>query len=619
YLDAFLQLVYSPTRTDALFSVVYDELRFDRFRFDRATVDQLMMRLPGAVAMCMGAFRCNDWRTFILEGLLTGEMFLCPPTSGQTEAQLLTNLPYGDYYCVEDIAAALPAVAVNGTVPALLNLSATHSNGWSRRNGLRVIGRFGERPMGDAARTMVVSTHATAVTTGAEARLASDLHRDVLADAIWILDSFFLPYFAMQPELQAISANMAMDDDIRFRAMAAIQRLIYSKSGLLPSGDVSFIVSSLSSDDGWVRAEAAYICEALRNDQLDGSIRMQLVSALQARYAVETFFTARVYEARALDRFNGSMLLASLRAEFETQHLGNFADGGTLMIRSGLDAGHLPGFLQMMADERSAFFDILGPTFTTPVPGDTNASMTLMLFANPTAYQDYMSAFIGYGASAGGLYLEDRATLYTYERSPAQSTYTVQELIKHELGHYLQGRYVYPGLWGAPGYHDQPKGWADEGFAEVLGGLSFDGGTYTIHGRPLQVGRICASMPFRTIPSLIAQRTGYDQAGVFDYDNGWALNWFLFVRRKPQAVNLFTSLRNNTYTQGSFATIAGVPMTTLQTDWHAELSQWCTTGGPPGPGGAPPPLLTPLPAASRSPCRSVERLTSAPPPGPPQR
>ncbi len=616
YIDAFLQLVHTNPVTDALFSAVYDELRFDRFRFSRAIVDDLMMRFPAAVAMCSGAFRCADWAQFILPGLLTGAMFLCPATAGQTEPQLLANLPYGDYYCVENIAQALAPLAVTSTVPSLLNLAATHTNGWSRRNGARVIGRFAERPSGDPARTMVLTTHAMAVKTGMETRLSSDPYADLLADAIWILDNFFYPYHPMEPELQALSATTSMRADIRFRAIAAYARLVYDKTGLLPAADVTFIISSLSSDDGWVRAEAAYICEALQSTQFDNTIRGQLVSALQAQYGVETFFTAKVYEARALDRFNGTTLLAALQQQFEASNLGNFADGGTLMIRSGLDAGLLPAFLQMMSDERSAFFDIMGPTFTSPVPGDMNPAMTLMLFANPAAYQDYMNAFVGYGASAGGLYLEDRATLYTYERSPAQSSYTVQELIKHEFGHYLQGRYVYPGLWGGPGYHTEPKGWADEGFAEVLGGLTFDAGTYVIHGRPVHVNTICASQPFRTIPSLIAQRIGYDQPGVFDYDNGWALNWFLFVRRKPQAINLFTALRNNTYTEATFATVAGVPMSTLQTDWHAEMTTWCTSGGPPGPGGAPS-LALPSPPL-RSVCSSVERLRALPPLGAPR-
>jgi hypothetical protein len=246
--------------------------------------------------------------------------------------------------------------------------------------------------------------------------------------------------------------------------------------------------------------------------------------------------------------------------------------------------------------------------------------MTLYLFANPAIYQEYMGAFIGYGASAGGLYLEDRATLYTYERSPQQSSYTVEELIKHEFGHYLNGRYVFPGLWGAAGYHTQPKAWADEGFAEVLGGLSFDGGTYAINGRPVHVSTICASMPFRTINSLTTQRTGFDQPGVFDYSNGWALNYFLWVKRKPQAQNLFTSLRADTYTQPNFASIAGVPLTTLESDWHAEMTSWCTTGGPPGPGGSAPPAFSlPPPSPVESVCSSVERLGALPALGPPAR
>ena len=134
--------------------------------------------------------------------------------------------------------------------------------------------------------------------------------------------------------------------------------------------------------------------------------------------------------------------------------------------------------------ERAAFPMVLGGApFDTAVASDPNPTMTLVVFATRAEYQEYMESFVGYGSAAGGLYLERVGTLYTWQRTPAESRFTLEELIQHEYGHYLQGRHVYPGLFGDPGDFDQPRGWADEGFAEVLAGLVFASGSSASAGR----------------------------------------------------------------------------------------------------------------------------------------
>ncbi len=188
-----------------------------------------------------------------------------------------------------------------------------------------------------------------------------------------------------------------------------------------------------------------------------------------------------------------------------------------------------------------------------------------------------MSVFVGFGAYAGGLYLEGIGTLYTYQRTPEESTYTVEELIQHEFGHYLQGRYVYPGIWGESGYHDEPKGWADEGLAEFLGGLIFEeGGGYISPIPSKHLDIICGVESYRGLASLLGQREGYDQAGVFDYNNGWAFVYYLMTQRKAEALNVYVSFRNSTYALADFAVIAGVlSVAELESDWHTAVGGWC--------------------------------------------
>ena len=160
------------------------------------------------------------------------------------------------------------------------------------------------------------------------------MNENVLADAIWLLDSFFNPYFAMQPALELITANTAFGSSTRFRAIAAVARLIYWIDAPLSQGNIGFLTSSLGSDDYRVRSEAAYICWALRTSQLTQSVKDQLSPALSTAWNRETVLLGKAYIARALDRYDGSSLYVELRAGYEATHLGNTVTGGGIVIRS---------------------------------------------------------------------------------------------------------------------------------------------------------------------------------------------------------------------------------------------------------------------------------------------
>ncbi len=383
HLEAFYALVPSTVASDAVWDLVYDDLRLGYFRFEAEVVDDLMANLPDAVAACEGSFRCPDWDYWILPGLYTGGMYLCPDFVELDATAMAESIPYGDYYCTESTAVALAPLLDSPTLTEVLVVAASHENGWSRRNGVRILGRLAERPDGDPAHELVTDTHAAEVQATLTDRFENDRYQNVLHDVIWVLDSFFYPYFPMQPYLEAISADAEFYGDLRFRAMAAFARLVYAKQGVLPEQDFDFILGSLQSDDMWIRAEAAYICESLRDDQLDEAARTRVVDDLHAAWDIELELVAQVYIARALDRFDGTDLYDQLRSDFEATHLGNTVTGDGISVRSGLPVEELPAFVTLMEDEREAFFDVMGPPFDTPITGDQNDSMTLMLFATP--------------------------------------------------------------------------------------------------------------------------------------------------------------------------------------------------------------------------------------------
>ena len=619
HLDAFFALVADPTTTDALFGALYDEIRFQRFRFERPAVDVLWTGLPSAVAQCSGSFRCpGDWTTFVLGPLARGEMFACPSLDSATLDTLLATLPYGDYACTELLAAALVPIASDAALDQILATIATHPWDWSRRNALRVVGRFTEASPESPAHPLVMTLRSGDVQAAVHDRVAHDLAEDVLQDAIWILDARYYPYPAMVSDLARIAADPQFSSSLRFRAMTAYARLLYLGATLLSAAERDFLLASLASDDPWVRAEAAYIVMSLHDSQLDDALRATLVAALETAYDVETDLAPRLYLAKALDHFHGDTALAdAIQADFEAMHLPHTGTSGAFVVRSGLTLPEIDAILALLLAEADAFADLMGPPFATPVPGDTNDGMTLVLFATRAEYIDYMGSFVGYGAAAGGLYLEGDGILYTYQRTAAESVFTVEQLIQHEFGHYLQGRFVYPGLWQEAATQIQPRAWADEGFAELLGGLAFHapdagGKAYTIALRPEHLATLCPVTPYRELGALISQRVGYTESGVFDYPNGWALSHYLFTTRRADALRLYLALRDATYTTDTFAAILGdASLDGTQRAWHASLASWCA----PAPFAAP--SLMPLPRGSV--CETVARLRDvavAPPAGP---
>ena len=67
------------------------------------------------------------------------------------------------------------------------------------------------------------------------------------------------------------------------------------------------------------------------------------------------------------------------------------------------------------------------------------------------------SSLYGYSTDNAGIYIEPVGTFFTYERTPEESIYTLEELFRHEFTHYLQGRYVEPGMWGRTKLYEGDK------------------------------------------------------------------------------------------------------------------------------------------------------------------
>lgn len=529
-----------------------------------------------------------------------------PPTPACPRAQyagphsLLVALYAASYDCTEEIARAIAPLADDLIRDRLMHLAGPEFHSLTRRNALRVIGRLAGYPPGSPAHTAIARA-APAIRARLIDLLRAGGSDDVRAEAIWILDTYYFPAHEAQPALAALALGPDGGANLRTRAAYAVARLIAVRPGPLTAADLEFLIAGLYADEAGVRARAADAMMRLRDEQLDAAARARITRALEdawdeaARLApapslaawptalhagrfisgvpetAPTPFTARAALARALDRFGGERFTA-LRAEFEATYLPSCLDHHTLRICAGSPAADLPAVAARLERLRAAFFAVFDLDGATPVAGDPNPALTIKLFADRNVFREYMLAFVGFGADVDGIYVEHDGVLYTYDRDAAESANTTGDTIAHEYGHYLAGRYLFPGGWNDPGYHAEPKGWLDEGVAEYLAAVDRPGA-----GPRAALDRLCTGPVPPGLARLLALRDGYDQYGTFAYDAAWAFVTYLAEERPSALPAIAAAFRADTYRQANVAALAGAPsLTALETGWHAALAQWCS-------------------------------------------
>lgn len=517
----------------------------------------------------------------------------CPHVHHQGPYSLIAMLYAAGYECTEEIARALTPVADADMLQHLLRLTAPEFHSLTRRNALRVIGRWTEDPQ---ARS-VVQRSALALYDRLLTLVQHDPSDDVRADAIWILDTFFFPAHHARPAFAAIALTPGSGANLRTRAAYAVARLIAICAGPIADDDLAFLLAGLRSDEAGVRARAADAIQRLRDDQIDAAARARITAALEEAWveatrlaSVDTIasalpaihagrfisgvpetspgpFAARVALARALDRFGGEHF-AALRTSFESTHLPVCLERHALRICAGSPVPDLDAIAARLEYLRTVFFELTG--VTDPVPDDSTEMLTIKLFASRSVFREYMLAFVGFGADIDGVYVENDGVLYTYLRDATESINTTDETIAHEFGHHLSGRYLFPGAWHDAGYHTEPKGWIDEGIAEYLAGLDSAGSRAALD-------RLCSRPVPPDLNRLLSQREGYDRYGVFAYDDAWGFVTFLAQERPADLRAIAAAFRANTYRQSDLATLIGVPsIATLQEEWHTTLARWCS-------------------------------------------
>ncbi|MEU6979747.1 MULTISPECIES: collagenase [unclassified Streptomyces] len=219
-------------------------------------------------------------------------------------------------------------------------------------------------------------------------------------------------------------------------------------------------------------------------------------------------------------------------------------DNGGIKVRTALDRATVDQLYYASKQVKSQFHRVLGTE--QPLAGDTNSTLNIVLYASRFDYEVYHPVLTGYNTSNGGIYIENGATFYTYQRRvPEDSSLTLEELFRHEYTHYLNGRWAVPGTFGqGPWYQNDRTTAMDEGTAEFFDGATRDNGIAV--RKSLVRGIIndtAGGGPRMSVNQLL--HATYDGDGFRFYNYAGTFFEFLWTERPTLLREMYTSLRAN--------------------------------------------------------------------------
>jgi microbial collagenase len=187
---------------------------------------------------------------------------------------------------------------------------------------------------------------------------------------------------------------------------------------------------------------------------------------------------------------------------------------------------------------RAQFYRAIGSD--TPLEAN-NTDEVLICYIYNSPYEYGMNRYLfGLDTNNGGIYIESWGSFYTYERTPQDSIYTLEELFRHEFTHYLQGRYLVPGMWGESEIYDNERlTWFEEGGAEWFAGSTRTDGIVPRKTMVSNIGRVEDRYSlFKTLHS------SYDSGFTF-YTYGFVVYNYMHEKNRDMLNSLNNAVKTN--------------------------------------------------------------------------
>lgn len=176
-------------------------------------------------------------------------------------------------------------------------------------------------------------------------------------------------------------------------------------------------------------------------------------------------------------KFNLCKDLTALREELNNKLFPNTwsFDNGKMLIKTPLTYQQVEPLYYAAKEVEAQMYRILQTDES--VLGDPNETLNMVIYGTLSDYRAYQTFLNNLSSDNGGIYIESQSTFYTYERTIQESTYSLEELFRHEYTHYLQGRYIENGFWGSTDFFKNARlTWFEEGMAEFMAGSTSSDG-----------------------------------------------------------------------------------------------------------------------------------------------
>lgn len=490
-----------------------------------------------------------------------GDIEQCEPADlvGMTGTQLVNSLSDKGYPCVDYVGQAMIALHQNGSYP-LAQLLADMTN------------------------------------------LLNGNEELALTSAVYIIDNYYvenslIPAGTSETNtlvnlLVDISVDADFGETLHYRAPRFLSRLIQLEIATQMScANVNDLITLLSSAEQWTVTQGAWNIQQIIQRHVTitggGCSIQSMLNGLVTAFSNQTSVIAEGWVAFSLDSlynwnsslFNGiskpsgiGSLVATMQAQFEATNLPYTYSCPTytttsgqetisIEIRYGDNSPNLPntaavsGMCTRLKHEHNTFENLLGSVVYDPLD-DNPSELTVVILPSNALYIDYMGVFINDAVYAGGVYHEQTGTLYTWDRTEADSVFTLDDLVQHEFGHFLTGRYIFPGPWFASPYFIAP----DEGLAELIGQFDYSNGA-------LSYNQLLSSVPDNghltgacALPDLIDIMYQPNTYSGYNYSDGYMFAYFMLIENNASGRNFYQSIQNGSYVQsptnpsGSFPT-----------------------------------------------------------------
>jgi microbial collagenase len=291
------------------------------------------------------------------------------------------------------------------------------------------------------------------------------------------------------------------------------------------------LMKNVSSGNQWLVDNATYQVSKLGVFYSNPKIFLEALTDVMdtaPKYSKNFFIAAKEinYSYKGINSRGENIHYAQLQEEGHKKYLPNkyTFDNGSIVMEVGDNVSEEKAKrLYWAAKEvESQFFRVIGndKALETGNPDDV---LTIKIFNSPSEYEiNYYLNNVS--TDNGGIYIEPIGTFYTYERTTEDSRYSLEELFRHEFTHYLQSRYLVPGMWGeGPFYEKEYLTWFDEGSAEFFAGSTRTEG---VKPRKSVVSQLAKNEADRfTLSKTVSSK--YDDGWDF-YHYGFALASYMY-------------------------------------------------------------------------------------------